>query len=308
MRSSNFKYFLAATSAVSIWGIFSIPLRNIKAYSPEQILGYRTFIALLITWTLILIFRRKQLRADITYIKLQPAQNRRNMYWLILASGVLVAVNWLSFIYAVNHVSLKSAAFAYMVCPLLTAMCGFFILKEKLSRLQFCAIGVALISILISAQGSFIDVLWSVFIAASFAIYLIVQRVLVGIDKFNLLGVQLLIVGLLILPAYLYNPEPFPIESHFWTNITLIALLFTIIPLLLSSYSLIGLPSSTFGIIIYLNPIVAFAVAFFYFDEQITIHQLYAYSLLLVSVVLFNWHVLSNAFQNRPNKPNSLGT
>ena len=150
--------------------------------------------------------------------------------------------------------------------------------------------------------------LWSVFIAASFAIYLIVQRVLVGIDKFNLLGVQLLIVGLLILPAYLYNPEPFPIESHFWTNITLIALLFTIIPLLLSSYSLIGLPSSTFGIIIYLNPIVAFAVAFFYFDEQITIHQLYAYSLLLVSVVLFNWHVLSNAFQNRPNKPNSLGT
>lgn len=306
MNSTHFKYYLAAISAVAVWGTFSIPLRNIKEYSPEQILSYRTLISLLITWGLMLLFRRQQIRADISYIRSQSPQDRKKIYWLTLASGLLIAINWLSFIYAVNHVSLKSAAFAYMVCPLITAMCGFFILKEKLSTLQFSAIGIALLSILILAQGSFIDVLWSVFIATSFAFYLIVQRVIIGIDKFNLLGIQLIVISLLVLPLFLYKPEPFPIESHFWVNTIVISLLFTVIPLLLSSYALIGLPSSTFGIIIYLNPIVAFAIAFSYFGEGINIHQLYAYVLLLISVVVFNGNVLGPFFRKKSNKVDSI--
>jgi len=48
------------------------------------------------------------------------------------------------------------------------------------------------------------------------------------------------------------------------------------------------------GILIYLNPIVAFAVAFFYFGEQIDNHQLLAYLLLLLSIVIFNAQLLKN--------------
>lgn len=246
-----------------------------------------------------MLFRKKHIRADIAYLKQENAISRKKIGWLVLAGGLLLGINWLSFIYVVNHVNLKSAAFAYMVCPIVTAIGGFFILKEQLSRLKVIAVGIALMSIIISAQGSLTDVLWAIFIAASFAFYLIVQRVIVKLDKINLLGIQLGIIGLLVLPIFLYQPQLFPLELNFWANILAIAVLFTVIPLLLSSYSLIGLPSSTFGIIIYLNPIISFATAFAYFNEEIKREQLYAYSLLFASVVIFNWDVIRGFFNKK---------
>lgn len=308
MNIKPFKYFLAAISATVIWGIVSIPLRNLKGSSSEQLVCYRAFIALVLTWGIMLLFRKKQIHADIVYLKAESPQNRKKTLFLVLAAGMLLAANWLVFIYVVNHVSLKSAAFAYMISPLITALCGFCILKEHLSRLKLIAIGIALISILILAQGSLEEVLWSLFIAISFALYLIVQRVIVNLDRFNLLGVQLVIISLFVLPLFLRQSQLFPLEIYFWVNIFAIALLFTVIPLLLNSYALIRLPSSTVGIIMYLNPIVALVVAFFYFGEGAKTEQLYAYSLLLVSVIVFNWSVIGEIFNKKTTRVDILDT
>ncbi len=288
MYTKRFKYFLAAFISVAIWGFFSIPFRYLKHYPSDEILHYRIFTSLFITWLIILLFRRSKIKEDIHYLKTESSANRKKLSRLTLLAGILVTGNWFSFIYAVNHVSLKSAAFAYMVCPLITALGGFLLLKEHLTKLKLTAIGIAVISILILAQGSVTDVLWSVFIATLYAFYLIIQRVITKIDKFNMLGVQLVISTIIMFPLFIYHFKSFPTDLHFWFTILVIAVVFTIIPLFLSLYALIGLPSSTFGIIIYINPIVAFAVAFFYFHEDINPHQLYAYSLLMAAVVVFN--------------------
>jgi chloramphenicol-sensitive protein RarD len=271
-----------------MWGFFSIPLRNLKEYPSEQILQYRIISSIVITWLIILLFRRKNLIKDWSYIKHQSPASRRQIIWLILLAGILITGNWYSFIYAVNHVSLKSAAFAYMVCPLLTAIGGFMILKEHLTPIKLSAIGLAFISILILAQGSFTEVMWSVFIASLYAFYLIIQRVIRDLDKFNMLGIQLLLSLLLILPMFISDTAGIPVSPDFWINIIIISVFFTIIPLFLSLYALGGIPSSTMGIIIYVNPVVAFAVAILYFDEGITSLQAMAYSLLVAAVILFN--------------------
>lgn len=299
MNSGRLKYFLAAISSTVMWGFFSIPLRNLKEYPAEEILHYRIFTSLLITWLLILLFRRKKFQKDIDYLKAQSAPDRRRILWLTLAAGVLITGNWFSFIYAVNNVSLKSAAFAYMVCPLITALGGFLILKEHLTQIKLTALAIAFASILILAGGSFTDVMWSVFIAALYAFYLIIQRVVTNIDKLNMLGVQLMISVVLMLPLFLAHFDRFPTDMYFWANIIVISVVFTIIPLFLSLYSLVGLPSSTLGIIIYINPVVAFAVAIFYFDEGISPVQMLAYLLLLVAVIVFNWALISDIFKSK---------
>lgn len=290
-----------------MWGFFAIPLRNLKEYPAEEILHYRIFTSLLITWAIIFIFRRSELIADVSYFRLETRQNRSRTIWLTMLAGLLITGNWFSFIYAVNNINLKSAAFAYMVCPLITAMGGFLILKEHLSSIKLTAIGIAVISILILAQGSLTDVLWSVFIASLYAFYLIIQRVMTTIDKFNMLGIHLLIAAILMLPLFIYHFNQFPTAASFWINIVIISVFFTIIPLFLSLYALIGMPSSTLGIIIYVNPIVAFAVAFFYFHEGIDVHQLLAYSLLTVAVIIFNWNVINGLlvkkFDTKPGLP-----
>ena len=300
MKAGILKYFIAAFFAVVVWGFFSIPLRMLQDYPSEQILYYRIFTSLLLTWAYILLFRKSHIKSDIEYIQKEENYSVKKIIWLSLLAGLLITGNWFTYIYVVNNVSLKSAAFAYMVCPLITALGGFLILKEKLSTLKLIALGFALVSIVILAQGSLRDVLWSVLVAALYSFYLIIQRVMVRIDKFNMLGLHLLIAALLMLPFFLSDFEFLPSDPNFWITIVVISVFFTIIPLFLSLYALIGMPSSTLGIIIYINPIVAFAVAFFYFHEEISRYQVYSYLLLLAAVIVFNWATIKEILFKKP--------
>lgn len=295
MKSKS-RYLLAAFLSVAIWGFFSIPLRNLKAFPSEEILYYRIFTSLIVIWIAILLFRRKYLKQDIQYFKSVLPKQRSVIIWQIIGATILLTLNWYTFIYAVNHVSLKSAAFAYMVCPLITAFGGFLILKEELSRIKLISLAIALLSIVMLATGSFIEVLWSVVIAALYAFYLIIQRKMQHLDKLNVLALQITLAVVIMMPFYISHHAGFPTGIWFWGHIVAIAVVFTIIPLFLSLYALIGIPSSTLGIIIYVNPIIAFAVAVLYFDEHISANQLLAYLLLLFAVFLFNWNLIKDIF------------
>lgn len=302
MQKSNFRYFFAGILSFAIWGFFSIPLRNLKAYPSEEILYYRIFTSLVFIWLAIFIFRKKQLKADLDYLRSIEVRKKRIILLQLAASTLLLSGNWYTYIYAVNNVSLQSAAFAYMVCPLITAFGGFIILKEELSRLKLVSLGIALLSILLLATGSLTEVFWSVVIASLYAFYLIIQRKMQNLDKLNVLAVQIALAVLLMLPFYLGKHAGTPNDPWFWGNIIVIAVFFTIIPLFMSLYSLIGIPSSTLGIIIYINPIIAFTVAIFYFGEQVDVHRLFAYGLLLVSVIVFNWGILKDILTFKGNK------
>lgn len=293
---------MAALVSVVTWGFFSIPLRALQDFSSEQILYYRIFSSLLLIWFYIVFFRRKILLSDIEYLKAKTREERKRILFLSILAGILITGNWFTYIYAVNNVNLKSAAFAYMICPLITAFSGFIILREKLSGLKLIALGVASMSIVILAQGSVKDLVWSIIVASFYSYYLIVQKVNVGIDKFNMLGFQLIIAVLILLPFYIKDFNPIPESLYFWLLIIIISVVFTIIPLYLSLFALSGMPSSTLGIIIYLNPIVAFAVAFFYFHEGISLFQLNAYILLFAAVVVFNLDTIKEMLIKVPAK------
>ena len=292
MEASRSKYLISAVSSAIIWGFFAFPLRNLKAYPAEQILYYRIFASLFVIWTAILLFRKKELKQDIIFFKERTPKQKKIIVLQIISATVLLFFNWFTYIYAINNVSIKSAAFAYMVCPLITAFGGFIILKEHLSRLQLIALATASVSIITLANASFIEVTWSVIIAALYAFYLIIQRKMQGFDKLNVLAVQITIAVVMMLPLYIYQHTAVPTETSFWINILVIAVIFTLIPLFLSLYALIGIPSSTLGIIIYVNPIIAFTVAIFYFNEKIDSSQLMAYLLLLFAIFLFNYKMV----------------
>ena len=299
MLKTPVKYFLAGILSFVIWGFFSIPLRNLKEFPSEEILYYRVFTSLVLIWIAIFIFRMKYVRADIKYLQNTTKKELQTIILKMLAATIFLVLNWYTYIYAVNNVSLQSAAFAYMVCPLLTAFGGFILLKEQLSVFKFVSLGLAFLSIVLLATGSLTDVLWSVGIALLYALYLILQRTMQHLDKLNVLAVQITIAVVLMLPFYVMKHEGFPTDVWFWGNIVVIALVFTIIPLFLSLYALIGIPSSTLGIIIYVNPIIAFTVAIVYFNEHVDPHKLFSYCLLLISVVIFNWQLIRDIFTKK---------
>lgn len=287
---------ICALSANIIWGFISISLRFLKSYEADQILYYRILTSFLICLLYILFANQNKLKEDFKVFKNSSRRSFYQLAILIFLSGIFITLNWFAFIYVINNVSLKSAAFAYMVCPLITALGGFLLLKEELTKYKITGVFIAVISIVILARGSFYEVMWSVAIALCYAIFLIIQRVIVNINKVNMLGYQLLIALFIITPLFFIYPQPIPTSFSFWFDIVIISVLFTIIPLLLSLYALEQLPSSTVGILIYINPVVAFTVAFFYFNERIDINQFFAYSLLVIAVIIFNFRILYDSF------------
>lgn len=287
--TGRLKFFSAAFSAQVLWGFMSIPLRLIQGWPVEDILYYRILVSVVCIWVFILVFRKKHLNADIFYYRQLDSPKKRNFWLLLLLASMLILGNWFTFIYVVNHFSVQSAAFAYLVCPLLTTLAAFLILKEELSMIKKISIGIAFLSVFMLVRGSWVEVCWSIGIASLYALYLVVQRVTRHVDKLNVLAAQLTICTIAILPALLWQHHALPLDGTFWLVIVVIAIVFTIIPLYMSLYALNGIPSSTVGILIYINPIIAFAVAVFYFRETISPQQIMAYSILLIAVLLFNW-------------------
>lgn len=266
----------------------SIPVRWVKGWPADDILNFRILSGLVILWLYLLLFRRKKLVQDRAYFRALPKASKRRAIALTVFASVCIFGNWYTYIYAVNHISVQSAAFAYMICPLITTFSAFILLKEQLSPIKWTALGIALLSVSLLASGSLIDGLWSLAIAALYAFYLISQRVLQGFDKLNTLAVQLLICSFFVLPILVIQGHPLPESPQFWGAIIVIAVVFTIVPLFLSMYALTRISSSTTGVLLYINPIIAFLLALFYFKEAVDPHKYLAYGFLLVAIVLFN--------------------
>lgn len=283
-----FKYFFASFFAAALWGFMAIPLRNLVEWPAEDILYYRIIISTLIIWPVIFLFRKKAFKKDISLLKAMPTKDRKKYLLGIGIATLLILGNWFSFIYGVNHISIQSAAFAYMVCPLLTTLLAFIFLKERLSRFKIVSLLIVLLSVILLASASLVEVMWSITIGGLYACYLIIQKLLSSLDKLNQLAAQLTLSFLIILPFLLYQNHNLPQDFNFWLNIVIISVFFTIIPLYLSLYALNGIPSSTAGVLIYINPIISFSVAILYFQEEVDSTKFLAYSILLIGVALFN--------------------
>lgn len=272
----------------------AVPLRRVQNFSPEDILYYRIITALLLLGAFILIFRRKALCADIQHYRSLTSTSRIKVLSLTVLASLLIFGNWYAYIYAVNHISIQSAAFAYLICPLLTAVTAFVILKEQLSFTKKLSLFLAFISVLMLATGSITEVLWSVSIGALYAFYLIIQRVVQGFDKLNILAIQLLLCSLFVIPKLLFDHNPIPTETVFWVTISVIALIFTIIPLFLSMFALVKISSTTAGVLLYINPLIAFTLAVVYFKEDFDPHKYMAYGIIMLAILLFNWESVNH--------------
>ncbi|MEC5166616.1 chloramphenicol-sensitive protein RarD [Flavobacterium sp. PL11] len=286
------KYYSAAFLAFVIWGFFSFALKPLHHYPSLDILFYRVFLSVITMILINLIFRRSVIRRDFTYFKNSSLKQKRNIAILTVGGGLFLISNWFVFIYVVNHVSVKAASLAYLICPILTTVFAYFLLKEKLSIWQWSAVIISLFSCILLSFGHFQDIFFSLVVAATYAMYLVSQRKNSQMDKFLVLTIQLLFAALVLLPFYPNYSGAIPAEPLFYSCMFFIVIFFTIIPLFLNLYALKGINSSAVGIMIYINPIITFIIAILYYNEQVTSLQIFSYLLILLSVIIFNERIL----------------
>lgn len=203
-------------------------------------------------------------------------------------SAIMLGLNWFSFIYVMNAVSVNATSLAYLICPILTTVLASLFLREKLNIGQWFAVLLSLISCLILAYGHFMDLIYSMVIALSYAIYLVLQKNTFQMDKFFTLTIHIVVSTFLLLPILTVIDTTVPKTMTFYGLVAIIAVGYTIIPLFLNIFALKGLDSSIVGTLLYLNPIISFLLAILYYKEPINTVQLIAFGMIFTAVVIFN--------------------
>ncbi|QTV06508.1 EamA family transporter [Faecalibacter bovis] len=293
------KYIFSAVTAYFIWGFFSFGLKPIAHYPSLDILFYRLFISVFFLLIINIVFRRNKIVSDWNLFKSLAKKEQKKLLSLIVGGSIILMANWLVFIIVMNHVSVQAASLSYLVCPIITTVLAFFILKDKLTKVKWFAVGISILACGILSIGHFTDLMYSLFVAIAFACYILIQRSLNRFDSFNLLMIQLSVVAVLMLPMVFLYASPIPTETIFYQCIMAVVILFTIIPMFLNNFALKGINSSTVGILIYLNPIMNFVLAIVYYKEKVTTLQISGYALILIAILVFNSQII---FKNRSIK------
>ncbi len=295
----NRKHYLAAISAFVTWGFFSIPLRALKEYSAGEILYFRILFSTLVLLVIIFGFKRNDIRKDLAFLRSFTPEKKRNVILLTLAGGVLLTVNWLTFIYIVNHINIKTASFSYLICPVITAVLGYVLIQEKMSSLQWVAVALCTLSCVVMGLNSALELGYSFLTAITYALYLISQRRNQGFDRSIILGIQVLFSFLILNIFYSQLITEIPTTAKFYSLIMVIAIVFTVLPLFLNLFALNRINSATIGILMYVNPLINFSVAFVVFGETVNAIQLTGYFLIVVALVIFNYPVMRFVMGNR---------
>jgi chloramphenicol-sensitive protein RarD len=284
----QFKYYAAAFSSFVVWGAFSLVLRPLSDYVALDILTYRVAFASVIISLISLLFRYRVTKENINLMISLAPKDRLKIISATIFSAIMLALNWYLYIYVMNAVSVNATSLAYLICPILTTVLASIFLREKLNTGQWIAVGMSVLSCIMLSYGHFMDMVYSVIIALSYAIYLVVQKASKKLDKFFTLTLHILISALFLIPLGMNTGEVVEHSDLFYQYVLIIAVFFTIIPLFLNMYALKGLDSSLVGVLLYINPIIAFLLAIFYFQESITLLQGLAYGLIFSAVITFN--------------------
>lgn len=214
--------------------------------------------------------------------------------WMI-ASSLLISINWLVYVWAVNNGQILAASFGYYLNPLFNILLGTVFLKERLNRTQLVAVGIALAGVAVMGAGA-LDTLWiGLSLAGSFGLYGLVRK-MAPVGAVPGLAIETTVLLPLAMAAGFWfafsGPHP-GWGSDTTTNWLLIAGgAITAIPLLLFATAARRMDYSTLGFIQYLGPTIQFLCGVLLYDEPLTTARAVSFALIWLALSVFSWDAL----------------
>ncbi|UPW18490.1 EamA family transporter RarD [Agarivorans sp. TSD2052] len=284
-----------ALAAYVMWGFAPVYFKSLTQVPAYEILAHR------VIWSCVfvaaLLGLGKQWGAVSAVIK-QP----RQLATLALTS-VLIGLNWLIFIWAVNNDRMLDASLGYYINPLFNVVLGMLFLGERFRRAQWVAIGLALSGVLIQVI-SYGSLPWiAISLAVSFGFYGLLRK------KVNLGALPGLFVETLwLFPLALAYLGLFAdsATSHLLGNTSSLNILLlsagivTTLPLLCFAAAATRLRLSTIGFFQYIGPSLMFILATSVYGEELEPMKLLTFAFIWLGLSVFTWDALRN--QRRQKK------
>ena len=270
-------------AAYGIWGLFPLYWRLLQTVPALQLIGHR------IGWSFILLIVVILLTRQWTVFRAEAFRPRALRIYAVAA--VLVSVNWLIYVWAVNNDFIVEASLGYFINPLLSVLLGVIFLRERLRPWQWPPVALAALGVVIIAfaYGAFPWI--AVSLALSFGLYGLVKKQ----APLNALRGLTLETGIAFLPALIYllfmeklGQGAF-LHSDPLSNLLMVgAGLVTTVPLLMFSSATQRIPLSTIGILQYITPTMQFLLGVFVYKEAFPPAHLLGFGLVWVALIIFS--------------------
>ena len=227
----------------------------------------------------------------------------------LFLSGILIAINWYGFIYAVNSGNALQASLGYYIFPLVAVFLGIVFNREKFTYTQIFSISLVIVSVisLVYMNGEVPSL--ALILAFSFGFYGLIKSN-VKLDPISSVTYEtILITPLAILMMFLFS-EPIIKSEVFVFDRTIILLVFsgliTAVPLVLFSTGTKVFSYATVGLIQYLNPTIQFLIAIFYFKEVFELGHALAFSLIWVALFIYSFESISKELNKTGTSASTL--
>lgn len=274
---------LVALVCYVLWGFLPLLFAVLEKAGSVTIVADRTVWSLIFVGVIVLVTKRGG--------EVREALSHWPTVRSLLISSVLLAANWLIYVYAVATGQALEGAFAYFINPMANVALGMVLLGERLNRVQTLAIAVALVAIGVQALGIGRIPYLALSIALSFAVYSYVRKT-VRVESTG----GLFIETLFLLPAALvylgytfvrdggigFHADPYYLPLLMLTGPA------TAVPLLLFAFSVRRLRLTTIGMLQYISPSIQFLLAIFVLHEPINGTQLLSFGLIWLSLIIYS--------------------
>ena len=279
---------LPALGAYLTWGFLPLYLILVKSVPPFEFVGWR------IIWTLplcllIVAFRRQ-------FPELLAALRSPRSLLALLASAVLIGINWFVYIWAIMAGEVFATSIGYYLNPLLNVLLGTLVLGETLSKRQWLAVAIAGVAVLLLAAGAVTSLWISLTLGFSFALYgLVRKQVAVGsLPGLTIESAILLLPAIGIAAYYAASPQGSAFGQDAWMSaLIVLSGVLTAVPLLLFAIAARRMDYSTLGFIQYLAPTIVFFLGLFVFHQPLAPAKLASFVLIWVAVAIFVWDLLA---------------
>jgi chloramphenicol-sensitive protein RarD len=213
-------------------------------------------------------------------------------------AAVVLAVNWGTYVYAVESDQVVEASLGYFINPLVSVALGVLLLRERLRRGQWAAVGVALAAVVVLTVSYGHPPWISLILAFSFGFYGLIKKQ-VAVPAMTSLAIEtavLLPVALLALAWFASHGQSSLLSGDTQTFL-LLAMLgpVTAVPLLAFAGSARRIPLSTLGLIQYVTPVVQFLIAVLVFQEPMSTSRWLGFVLVWASLAVMTFDGLRHA-------------
>jgi len=281
--------FILGVTAYGLWGAFPLYFPLLEPAGADEILAHRILWSALTMGALVVALGRVP---DLRAIATTPRTRR-----ILLVGAVVITSNWATYIWGVNHDHVVETSLGYFINPLVTVLMGVFLLGESMRRLQWAALGVAAVAVVVLTVDYGRPPWVALILAFSFGTYGLAKKQAdvgavesLAFETAVLAPFAAAYVGWLVVSG----------QSTFGTDGAGHAVLLattgivTAIPLICFGAAATRLSMVTLGLLQFLAPVLQFLVGLLIVGEEMPVGRWIGFALVWLALVVFTFESITH--------------